>query len=822
MFSWATSRLEQLAETVAPSAPTDSFAALRQCCQRGDDDGAVAWVYQQQQNNNSNHGDGSSAAAAIDLVHSVVQPIQQQTILHWACLYALPKLLQLCLQQQQQYQQQYQQQLFFVADGDGNTPLHCCALSDRSNALDMIKTLLHAFAAAAESTSLDPDHNNNNTSNNNNKNNNAAVAAVLVVHRNRAGQTAYDVAVRDTVRQYLLPLQLQAETQAAIDTGAALPPGTDLGGLKIASSLPPPPTGMMPMPMATPPLNTGMTHPTTHAHHYYSTTAATQSSQQYTPTPGLVPPPTFPPAVPLAAPLAHRYASAPAAAAAATNNSSSNSPSTEFASSTGATTAVVDKPPISGGGLPRAPGSTGSQQHGYARTGRSSAAILRGGMILPDGFHSSSSDKNLHEKYGNITVLNTALPPPPISGNAVGLDLAAIGSSASSAPSSLNHNNNNATAGPPPPGSNPFAGGMAALMSRPGASARRYVAYDALNPSSGAGAMRTTAPYSFAPSTTASSSSATPMHISNPPNPMTASSAALPQQPHHFPMAVTGAVPMDYNYNSGQNPTTTSSMSFSSNIGVPAAAASVSSPFMASAHGAGNNTGHFAPPFASPPALSFGTTPANTPVLLPGMRRDTGLPSSTPFLPPPPNQSGNAATGAAALPPFQYVASSPEKMATASSVFGMTPTPTSSSSPALQSPSVLTSTPPSFHVPTPPHAASELFARSAVGETQSSLPEQTMSATPTLTATDLFGGHGGAAPEPSISETSAVVGTSLSVPVPPVDTLLGNEEELDDIPLTPGDAKPVVTGTSTTTNVTSTMNSLVGSIGMPSPPFSRK
>ena len=69
--------------------------------------------------------------------------------------------------------------------------------------------------------------------------------------KNSQGQTPYDASTVNSVRQWLLPLQLQAETQYALDNGGAgLPPGIDLGGLRVKNlNLPPPPTfGATPSP----------------------------------------------------------------------------------------------------------------------------------------------------------------------------------------------------------------------------------------------------------------------------------------------------------------------------------------------------------------------------------------------------------------------------------------------------------------------------------------------------------------------------------------------------------------------------------------------
>ena len=196
MLSWASSRLESLAQTVAPP-PTDPNTKIVYCCQREDEEGALAILQQQQ---------------LPDPVYTIVQTSKGQTPLHLACLYSMPKLIQhilSCLQEPTALMQ--------ITDAEGNTPLHCACMSNKPNALDVVKMLLQTQPTT-----------------------------VAVGTKNNFGQTPYDVASLNMVRQYLLPIQLQAETQAALDNGGrGLPPGIDLGGLKISNSnLPPPPTGM--------------------------------------------------------------------------------------------------------------------------------------------------------------------------------------------------------------------------------------------------------------------------------------------------------------------------------------------------------------------------------------------------------------------------------------------------------------------------------------------------------------------------------------------------------------------------------------------------
>jgi hypothetical protein len=762
MFSWATSHLEKLAQTVAPPPPTDSFASLLYCCQRGDDDGAVSWVMERQAGgnitgNNSNDGYGGSSSP-IDPVRSIVQQVKGQTILHWSCFYGLPRLLELCLQwNQQQHPQPFP--LSSLTDLEGNTPLHHAAMSDRPNALDISKFLLQHDTSG------------------------------LIQQQNRQAKTAYDVAVRDTVRQFLLPLQLQAETQAAIDNGGlGLPPGIDLGGLTIQNqNLAPPPTMSMgiggggggatpqslypptpgfspPMPPPPPPQQWQQSPPPL----AYPNNSMPQSQQMDTASTtsslGALPPPP-----PQSQPFTQVATTAAAAASTSVGGQSVDN------------TAAMPPPPP-----PRPPTSSGSssQQHAYARTGRSSAAILqtRSG-IQPDGFHSSSSDKNLQEKYGHVNVHTSHLPPPPKSGNGVGLDLnsasgvtagaAAASAGWSSAPPSLNN------------GTNPFAGGMAAVNPRV-TSARRYVTYD---PFAGSALPRPPAPTGY----------------------------GQPLQQHH-------------------HQTTTSNFAAPVAMSNPTPAQATAAP-AAAFHGQGTMTA--ASGLASPPVM-YGQTPANTPVLRPWT--DKQHPQTATL-------SDDGGGGATSIGGGMYgaAATSPSTPST-TSLGGFTPPPYSSgyhrstsggavpvSNTAVASPSAATAAalfaqPSAVATASPLAAALPPFATSgtAVGEsTNSEAPPPSVSstATTTRTAMELFG-----ATEPMDASTAAMKAEPPSEHVPPpsstvmqpealtasFEAVALNDEDLDDIPLTPGEdvRRPVTASGETST--------LMDAIGMPPPPFSRK
>ena len=215
MFSWATSRLESLAQTVAPPSETPATKYVYSC-QRGDETGALEALQQMP-----------------DPVHTIVGPANKgQMPLHYACQYSLPQLIQHLMQQMP-----HPTTWTTLLDSEGNTPLHsACRSNQLAHCLDLVKMLLQT---------THPD-------------------TSCVCAKNQLGQTPYDVATLSAVRQYLLPIQLQAETQFALDNGGVgLPPGIDLGGLKITNAhLPPPPMGM------TMPNNAGGSPPKNSAHLY--------------------------------------------------------------------------------------------------------------------------------------------------------------------------------------------------------------------------------------------------------------------------------------------------------------------------------------------------------------------------------------------------------------------------------------------------------------------------------------------------------------------------------------------------------------------------
>lgn len=355
MFSWASSQLESLAQTVAPP-PTDPKGKFVIACQKGDEETSLQILNTE----------------FMDPLREVVQSVKGQTALHMACLHGMQRVSeQILVRQPPQDQGSFMQ----MVDADGNSPLHSACMSKNPNALNLIKMLVEL----------------------------AGKPAVGV--KNHAGQTPYDVASLNSVRQYLLPIQLQQETQTALDNGGVgLVPGMDLCGLKVTpKNVAPPP--MMPQPSPS----------------YSRSTSVPLTSPSV--------PPTQPPLTD------------------ATASSMFATPSPQPPLRSMSSPEEANRPPPT-------PPSSGSTA--YALRGRSSAAMSTVKGIQPDGFHSSSSDKNLQAKYGHLSVNSgNAVPPPPSSGNSIG--------SYGAAPSSN--------------GSNPYTGRLSAfgINGRP---ANRYVSYD--------------------------------------------------------------------------------------------------------------------------------------------------------------------------------------------------------------------------------------------------------------------------------------------------------------------------------------------------------
>lgn len=402
--------------------------------------------------------------AEIDPLGTVVNQVKGYFPIHLACQFSMVRLIQLLMQQPGMNIEQ--------PDYNGNTPLHhACMSAQRGNALVVVKMLLNDYGAN-------------------------------ILAKNSQGQMPYDLASLDSVRQFLLPIQLQKETQIALDNGGlGLPPGIDLGGLRIQNSaVPPPPKfgegGILPP-------NGGAL-----------SMMASPNQQRYAATPNYASPQQYPaPIVPAPAPASGPYVPSPSPA-----------PRQPIAPVSGSTTPFTP-PAIPAASRVRSAttstGSIASTESGYSRSGGSSAAVFST-KYRADGFHSSSSDVSLQKKYGHLNASNVAVPPPPSSGNAAPLSSGV----------------------PNVPGTNPFAGGYRA--------GSRYIAYGpgAAAPASGPsysspyGNAAAPAPQYFTPNVATPAPTETqPSTVTSPAAPTTPFMPPPPYQTQNYAAPVSSPAP---------------------------------------------------------------------------------------------------------------------------------------------------------------------------------------------------------------------------------------------------------------------------------------
>lgn len=296
-----------------------------------------------------------------------------------------------------------------------------------------------------------------------------------ILLKNNEGGTAYDVASSQSVRGYLLPRQLQLETKEALDNGGkGLMPGIDLGGCQVNySNLAPPPvigipgsggppSGVVgvnnnydPMGalMQPPPVrgigmsprqpmqSEGMMSPSPIQSNVSSVSSystelanANNSGQDMSEAPVAPSPQPF-------QDQQQQFQPPPVA----------NGPSITSPIPPGSQEQQLQQQPPAQNAPPeptqqipppthQPPKSTASQPPPKSNTSQSSGSYaLRGGnantasilsesstgrrIYRPDGFHSSSNDKDLQAKYGHVenefeASRKAAVPPPPKSGGA--------------------------------------------------------------------------------------------------------------------------------------------------------------------------------------------------------------------------------------------------------------------------------------------------------------------------------------------------------------------------------------------------------------------
>jgi len=121
-------------------------------------------------------------------------------------------------------------------------------------------------------------------------------------------------------------------------------------------------------------------------------------------------------------------------------------PRMEAPKSSNSTPSAAPSAPSSNNTTPRQPAPSSGGQHSYARRGgqNNTAAVLQNSKYKPDGFHSSSNDKELQAKYGHVNVTSNVAPPPMSGNSSIGMP----------------PNSGNANSGGQPPssgGSNPYS-----------------------------------------------------------------------------------------------------------------------------------------------------------------------------------------------------------------------------------------------------------------------------------------------------------------------------------------------------------------------------
>jgi hypothetical protein len=197
LFAWANRQLEQLSEQLAP-VPNDPGHRFAKACSSNDPHLALSLL----SSSPPPLPDGSQCSP-VDPFTTIVNKQKGTLAIHCAAEYSQVNVVQSLIAQYGVSAEQF--------DHQGNTPLHYAASSKVIGGVHLVKCLVNEYH-------------------------------VSVTVKNGAGKTAYDVATQDSIRQYLLPIQLQRETQECIDNGGrGLPDGIDMGGLAIKRDIAPPP-----------------------------------------------------------------------------------------------------------------------------------------------------------------------------------------------------------------------------------------------------------------------------------------------------------------------------------------------------------------------------------------------------------------------------------------------------------------------------------------------------------------------------------------------------------------------------------------------------
>jgi hypothetical protein len=423
MFNWATSKLTALSETLAPppSTPTHRFlSALSQ--------------------NNEN--------LALQILNNPHEPLdcyaslnnRGMSSIHVAashgCLHVVREIIGRGVRVD-------------LTDYNGWAALHHASSSSSTNSLQLVKYLVEDCGAS-------------------------------ILLKTNEGRTAYDVASSQGVRGYLLPRQLQLETKECLDNGGkGLMPGIDLGGCQVNySNLAPPPVIGGPPVGGSPPLMGGGVAPVQQNNNYDPSAALMQPPPVRgigvaSPRQRMQPPQQMMSPVPMASNISstsnysieHLASNAPdnlqqtqqqwqpPPVASEPVMSSPPPPVTQqqFQSPPVASEVVtspaqpmahdqVQQPPNQPAPSTQPPQPTQQPIPQPPKSNQSTGSYaLRGGnantasvlnesatgrkIYKPDGFHSSSNDKELQAKYGHVenefeASRKAAVPPPPMSGGA--------------------------------------------------------------------------------------------------------------------------------------------------------------------------------------------------------------------------------------------------------------------------------------------------------------------------------------------------------------------------------------------------------------------
>lgn len=371
MFAWASSKfneqLSSLADTLAPPPDTPEHHFL------------IALKTGSELN---------YAIQALLDVHNVLNvPSNAQTgkrPIHYAAEYGNMEAVRTLLEQ-------YQVQVNACFDYQGNTVLHYAA---KSGNLALVQCLVQTFELHK-----------------------------LIGIKNAESQTPYECTEDLKVRQFLLPLQLQEETRQCIaNGGAGLMPGIDMGGMQVnKAQIAPPPSAVAAPPTminGASPQRASVSKSGIHSR-YVAYDMMSDGVAAPTPIPPAVVAPSHTPSVAVMNPPMMVASVVPLVLAptpAVMTSSESPAALLPVQQHSPTTSAPANANPFTAAPLPPPPFYAAPPVF----VNRTSAAAPRSNppreRLKPDGFHSSSSDKNLQEFYGHVKQAPSVdIPPPPVS-----------------------------------------------------------------------------------------------------------------------------------------------------------------------------------------------------------------------------------------------------------------------------------------------------------------------------------------------------------------------------------------------------------------------